>query len=216
MTAITLATLRTRARQLGDYENSTVFTDAVMTPWVNEAIGDYFDLLDEHFDGYRDTTGTVTTTAGVATVALPAAFLKARAVDILDGGTYRQLRRFQPSGQTLGFDGSTGRPVGYLHVGTNLELFPTPDAAYTIRLRYVPAMTALSADGDSIDVPNGWEGFIIHSILLRCDEREERSLTDRKDSIERYRARIVRASQNRNTAEPAYLPMPWEGSSWPG
>ena len=63
MTAITLATFRTRARQLGDYENSTVFTDAVMTPWVNEAIGDYFDLLDEHFDGYRDTTGTVTTTA---------------------------------------------------------------------------------------------------------------------------------------------------------
>jgi len=118
--------------------------------------------------------------------------------------------------QALGFDQSTGRPVGYLHVGTNLELFPTPDAAYTVRLRYVPEMTPLAADGDSIDVPNGWEGFIVHSILLRCDEREERSLTDRKDSIERYRARIVRASQNRNTAEPAYLPMPWEGSSWPG
>lgn len=216
MTAITLATLRTRARQLGDYENSTVFTDAVMTPWVNEAIGDYFDLLDEHFDGYRDTTGTVTTTASVATVALPAAFLKARAIDILDGGTYRQLRRFQPGPQALGFDQATGRPVGYLHVGTNLELFPTPDAAYTIRLRYVPAMTALSADGDSIDVPNGWEGFIVHSILLRCDEREERPLGDRLAAIDRYRARIVRASQNRNTAEPAYLPMPWEGSTWPG
>ncbi len=216
MTAITLATLRTRARQLGDYENSTVFTDAVMTPWVNEALGDYCDLLDEHFDGYRDTTGAVTTTANVATVALPAAFLKTRAIDILDGGTYQQLRRFQPGAQALGYDLSTGRPVGYLHVGTNLELFPTPDAAYTIRLRYVPAMTALAADGDSIDVPNGWEGFIIHSILLRCDEREERPLGDRLAAIDRYRQRIVRASQNRNTAEPAYLPMPWEGSSWPG
>ena len=80
------------------------------------------------------------------------------------------MRRFQPGPQALGFDGSTGRPVGYLHVGTNLELFPTPDAAYSVRLRYVPEMTPLAADGDSIDVPNGWEGFIIHSILLRCDE----------------------------------------------
>lgn len=215
MTAITLATLRTRARQLGDYENSTVFTDAVMTPWVNEAIGDYFDILDEHFDGYRDTTGSLSTTAGAANVALPAGMLKLRSVEIQIGGRYQMLRRFQPGGQSLGYDESTGQPVGYLHVGTSLELFPTPDAVYPMRLRYVPEMTPLAADGDSIDVPNGWEGFIVHSILLRCDQREERPLSDRLAAIDRYRSRIVRASQNRNTAEPVYLPMPWEGSSWP-
>ena len=215
MTAITLATLRTRARQLGDYENSTVFTDAAMTPWVNEAIGDYFDILDEHFDGYRDTTGSLSTTAGFANVSLPAGMLKLRSVEIQIGGRYQMLRRFQPGGQALGYDGSTGQPVGYLHVGTALELFPTPDAVYPMRLRYVPEMAPLSLDADSIDVPNGWEGFIVHSILLRCDEREERSLGDRLAAIDRYRSRIVRASQNRNTAEPAYLPMPWEGSSWP-
>lgn len=215
MTAITLATLRTRARQLGDYENSTVFTDAVMTAWVNEAIGDYCDLLDEHHEGYRDTSGTISTVAGTATVALPSNFLKARSVDILDSGRYRPLTMLQPGNMALGFDDGRGRPVAYLHAGASLELFPTPDAVYAIRVRYVPAVTELAADGDTIDVPNGWEAYIIHQTLLRCDQREERPLGDRLAAIDRLKARIVRAAEGRNATEPAYLPIPGEGGWWP-
>lgn len=215
MATLTLATLIARVRQLGDYENSTVFTSAVITPWVNEAIGEYCDLLDEHFDGYRDTSGVANTIANVATVALPADFLKARAIDLLYSGSYTRLRRFQPGAQTLGYDATKGRPVGYLHVGTNLELFPTPDAVYTVRLRYVPSAPVLVADGDSIDVPNGWEAMIVHSALLRCDQREERPTSERLAAIDRARARIMRAADNRNVAEPVYIPFPDEGSTWP-
>lgn len=212
MTAITLATLRTRARQLGDYVNTSVLTDAVMTPWVNEAVGDYCDLLDATFDGYRDTTGTISTVAGTATVALPAAFLKMRGVSLLYSGMYRALERFEPSRQSLGYDLANGTPRAYLHVGASLELFPTPDVVYAIRLRYVPTATVLVSDADSLDVPNGWETFIIHSILLRCDQREERDLGDRLAMIDRARARIMSAADNRNVAGPSYLPFPDEGS----
>jgi hypothetical protein len=209
MTAITLAQFITRARQLGDYaEDDGVFTDAVMTPWVNEALGDYCAILDKHHAGYRDKSGTVSTIANTATVALPADFLKLRAIDLSYGGKWGDLDRWTP--ETARSFTSTGTPVAYLRVGANLELFPTPDAVYSIRLRYVPTPTVLTSGSDSIDVPAGWEGFIVQSILLNCDIREERPLGDRKDSIAIKRAIITDASAGNDTSKPTYLPFPWE------
>jgi hypothetical protein len=213
VTALTLATIRSRVRTLGDYANSAVFTDAFINEQVNDAVGDYCDLLDQTWEGYRDTTGTVTTTANVATVSLPTDFLKARAVDLLDGGRYYPLRRYQIS-QAYGYDLQTERPLGYIQRANVLELFPTPNAVYTIRLRYIPAASVLVNNADSIDVPNGWEGFIIHTALLKLDEREERPLQDRLNIIDRYRQRIVAAANDRNTAEPEYLPFPGGGPEW--
>jgi hypothetical protein len=214
MTAISLSTFQSRIRSVGDYTNSTKITAAFLTEQINDAIGEYSDLLDERWEGYRDKTGTVVTVANTATVALPTDFLKARAVDVLDSSRYLPLRRLGIR-DTYRFGDQTDQPQGYLHVGANLELFPTPNAVYTIRLRYVPTSTVLVADADTIDVPNGWEGFIIHTALLKVDEKEERPLGDRLQIIDRYRARIIAAASDRNAAEPEYLPFPGEtGGGW--
>lgn len=209
MTAITLATFISRIRTLGDFPSSSVFTDAFITEQINDALGQYVDLLDERWEGYRDTVTTLATVAGTATVSLPSGFLKARALDILDDGRYRPLRRFQIR-QTYGYDEQTDKPIGYLLRANVLELFPTPNTVYPLRLRYVPAASVLVDDADSIDIPNGWEGFVIHTALLKLDEREERPLNDRLAIIERYKQRIISAAEDRNTAEPEYVPMPGE------
>lgn len=211
MTSFTLATLRTRVAALGDYTNSSVFTPTLLTEYVNEGIGEYRDLIDETFEGYFDKVGTVATVAGTATVALPADFLKARAIDVLDSGEYRPLVKFAIA-QTYRYT-QRGTPDGYMQIASNLELFPTPDAVYTIRLRYMPVATPLVGDSDAIDVPNGWEGLIIHVALLKCDEREERPLGDRLAIIDRYRQRVRSAAKTRNVAGPTYLPFPGEGRS---
>jgi hypothetical protein len=214
MTAITLATFRSRIRTLGDYPGSSgsvapTFTDDFIDEQINDAVGQYCDLIDERWEGYRDTVTTMVTVANTATVSLPANFLKARAVDVLYDGRYISLTRLQIR-QTYGNDAQTARPRGYLMRANVLELFPTPDAVYTIRLRYIPAASVLSDDADSIDIPNGWEGFIIHTALLKLDEREERPIGDRLAIIDRYRQRIISAAEDRNTAEPEYIPMPGE------
>lgn len=211
MTTFTAAVLLDRVRKEGDYENSTVLTDAVMLPWLSTAHGEYCDLLDELWDGYRDTTGTISTVAGTATVALPAAFLKARAVQLLYGDTYRALEPFEPSRQILGHDLANGIPAGYLHVGDNLELFPTPDAVYTIKLRYVPTATAITATSDTISVPNGWEDFHVAKVLMKCGKRDQRSISEDMAVLADVRARVKRAAENRNVAGPKYLPFPGEG-----
>jgi hypothetical protein len=66
-------------------------------------------------------------------------------------------------------------------------------------------------------VPNGWEDFIIHTALLKCDEREEKPTGERLAAIERSRQRIIRAAEDRNTAEPDYIPFPGEEYArwWP-
>lgn len=215
MTTFTAAVLLDRVREEGDYENSAVFTDAVMLPWLSTAHGEFCDLIDEEWEGYRDATQTLATVAGTATVT-PAAFLKVRAVHLQYGGVYRALQRFEPSRQTLGYDESTGIPVGYIHVSDALELFPTPDAAYTLRIRYVPQATAITATSDTIAVPNGWEDFHVAKVLLKCAAREERDLPGPLATLADVRARVKRAAAHRNVAGPKYLPFPTEGAGeWP-
>lgn len=213
MTAITLATFRSRMRTLGDYPNSSVFTDAFLNDQINDAVGQYVDLLDSTWEGYRDTLTTLVTVASTATVSLPADFHRARAVDILVDGRYAPLRRLTLR-QTYGYDIQNARPVGYMLRGALIECFPTPDAIYTIRLRYTPAATVMSSDSDSIDIPNGWENFIVHTALLKLDEREGRDLGERMAVIERYRLRIQAAAEDRDVAEPEYIPVPGEEQEW--
>lgn len=208
MTAIALSTFCDLTRSLGGYPNSRVFTNAVLTPWVNAAIGDYCDLLDDQQKGWRDTTPTGVTVASTATVALPTGTMSVRRVDIFVDGEWLGLDRLDPG--MANSSSTTGVPRGYLHVGSNLELFPTPDAVYPLRFRIVPAVTKLVADGDTFDVPNGWEDFIVHLVLLRCYRRERRDSTDLLNDIGTIRARIVRATDKKDTSGPAYLPRPYE------
>lgn len=213
MTAITLAELRQNCRDDGDYNNSAVITNTLLTRWINLAIGRYCDLLDKTHEGWRDTTGTRSTVNGTATVTLPDDFLKAKAIDILIDGKPAPLRRFGGR-EHYGYRYQSGRPVGYRIRGNLLVLYPTPDAVYTISFEYVPARPRLVNDADSIDIPNGWESFITESALWFADKKEERSLADREASIKYETDRIKESAEDRNDAEPEYIPFPGGGTEW--
>jgi hypothetical protein len=211
MTAITLEAFRSRIRDVGDYNNEDVFPDSFLDEQINDAIGEYCDLLDDKNVGYRDTTTTLVTVAGTATVELPDDFHKARAVDLLYDGRYRKLARLTNE-QTYGFERyGNARPVGYMRVGGDLELFPTPDTVYTLRLRYVPEAAVLVEDDDAIDIPNRWERFVIYTVLAVLDEAEERDSAPRLRVVAMIKARIEAAATQPDTSGPTYLPMPGEG-----
>lgn len=209
MSAFTLEELIEEVRELGDVPNSSVFTDAFITKQLNKSIGRYCDILDATHEGYRDTTAAGVTVANTATVALPSGFLRMKAVDILVDGKYQPLRRFTGR-MTYGFDNQTDRPVGYLVRASVVELFPTPNAVYTLRFRYTPEASKLSDLSDSIDIPNGWEAFVIYGALLTCGIREERPLGEWMAVTQQTEAAIRAAAENRNDSEPEYIPMPGE------
>lgn len=76
-------------------------------------------------------------------------------------------------------DDRAGQPTHYAHVAGGLELYPTPDQAYTAELVYYAKPTALSADGSSnwllMAHPDAYlYGALVHSApYLKDDPRVE-------------------------------------------
>lgn len=207
MATITLAQMREKVQFRGNYENSTTFTPARIDSEINAANAELYELVADSWQGFYDTDTTTPTVAGQAYVDLPATFWRLRGVDILVGGKYRELRRigfgernhYQTSGRPLAYRLASGGTRG------RIILYPTPNAVETIRINYVPTVTVLSADGDTIEAYNDWSDFVICGALLRMDQREERPLMERQQELERLKQRIVKAAGSRNAAEPQYL-----------
>lgn len=216
MPAFTLTQLLARLRRKGNYPNTgnhpaSPISDTFLTEELNCAIGEYENILDECWEGYRDKTGTVVTVANTATAALPTDLKSLRAKPwIASGDQPWELVRLNPD-QIHVFYNQRDIPRGYLITGGNFELFPTPNAVYTINLRYTPTSTVLASGSDSITIPNGWERYVIDLALLAVDQQQMRSVQDRLAILERLRAEVKSAASSRNVAEPEMIPFPWEG-----
>lgn len=217
MATVTLATLRTTVRQRGSYENSVTFSDSYVNGEINAALAELYEIVTDANEGYYDTEATTPTVANQRHVDLPADFWRLRAVDRLESGTdeYVELRQVG-IGERNSFVVS-GTPVAYrISVGGargRLQLYPKPDAVFTIRLIYTPTLTALASDGATFEFFNGWEEYVVLAALLRIDQREERPIGERMAELERAKARITRAVAERRAAEPEYL-LPRSRPDW--
>lgn len=208
MPTITLSTLRTSVRKLGDYENSSRITDAFLTEVINRSLADYYELMSNSHQGYFDKVGTVSTVANTQTVNLPSDFYDLRAIDRdLGSSRFVPLRRLSMI-ETYRYPG-TGTPVGYMLFGGTapgtVRLFPIPSAVITLRLTYEPLFTALSADGDSFDFRNGHEQIVIYGALVELDVREERDASTHLALLERHKERVRTSAAKRDSNEPEYL-----------
>jgi hypothetical protein len=222
MATITLSSMRDIIRFRGNYENSTKFTATRIDAELNAALAELHELMADSWEGYFDTSATTPTVAAQEHVDLPATFWRLRAVDILIAGRYRELKQIG-FGERNSFQ-TTGRPQAYRSASGGargrLILYPTPNAVETIRINYVPTVTALSADGDTIEAYNAWSDYVVCGALLRMDQREERPLGERQQELERLRQRIVKAAGSRRAAGPELLVNrttdcwnDWEGDS---
>lgn len=203
-------------RRKGNYPNSgnhpaSPVSDTFFTEELNGAIAEYQSILDKRWEGYRDKTGTIATVANTATAALPADLKSIRAKPyILVGSTPYRLSRLNPS-QVDTYYGIRDIPSGYLLTGDTMEFFPTPNAVYTVNLRYTPTTTVLVSGSDSIAIPNGWERFVIDLALRAVDQQQNRSVQDRLAILALLEAEVVDTSADRDVAGPEYIPFPGEG-----
>lgn len=216
MPAFTLTNLLARLRRKGNYPNTgnhpaSPISDTFLTEELNGGIAEYENILDLRWEGYRDKTGTVATVANTATAALPSDFKTLRSRPwIANGDVPWTLRRLNPD-QVHAYYNRRDIPTGYMIVGGNFEFFPTPNAVYTVNLRYVPSSTVLVSGSDSITIPNGWERYPIELALLAVDQQQQRSIQDRMGVLQRLEAEVIAAAADRNVAEPEYIPFPGEG-----
>lgn len=197
-----LADLISIIRFRGDYRNVLRFPDANLTTEIQAAFAEWYELVVDTNEGYFDTNDTVTTTSSVGFVALPDGTWRVRGIDRLDGSDYIGLEQVGIAERNW-FSSTPGRPCAYRLTFRGADLFPTPDAAYTLRVTYTPVAPTL--DSTQRAFFNSWEEYTVYGALVRLALNEERDPGAWQQQLDIQRARITRGASQRKAQEPEYL-----------
>lgn len=203
MALFTLKEIREAVRFRGDYKNVRAFPDADLNREIQQSFGKFYQLVAEVEEGWWDTDTTITTMNGVPHVALPADVWRVQGVDLLDGGDFRTLRRVGRSDRNR-FANTPAEPEAYRLSARGVELMPTPNAEYTLRVLYIPIAPALEEDV-AREWYNGWDEFVIAETLRKLDEREGRPLGDRLTVLAEIEKTVRAGANRRDVQEPEYL-----------
>lgn len=207
MATITLANLRTRARDRANMENSTFVSDSIFNSYINYSISELRDIITSKVgEDYFATSSSSTLTAGQESVSLPADFYKLLWVEVLvDGTNYAKLSRFEVSEQPAA-------PYGLVRPYLNLKYRLRADSLWlmpasstggeTIRMWYVPLPTALSADGDTLNGYNGWDEFVVLKSARKALVKEEQDVSQIDNELAVLYQRIESMAPNRDQAQP--------------
>lgn len=204
----TLSQLRTEVRQRADQENSDFITDTELTSYINTGYANLYDLLVRAFSDQYMATPETFTLSGTNIRALPSDFYLLRGLDYdLGGGEYVALAKYnflernryrRSVARTL-----RGHPTRqYRVLGSNIYIEPESQANGDYRLWYVPNITLLSSDSDTVDGVNGWEEYIILDAAIRCMIKEESDPTGLMMLKSEIETRISDIASERDIGEP--------------
>lgn len=173
---LTLAEIRTQARQRSDMEFSQFITDEELTSYVNASIAELYDILVSRFEDYYILDTTETVASGADTIPLPTGFYKLKGLDFdIGGGKYETVRPFQFVERNETFDPGFGTypRMRYRVLGTYIKLTPPEFAPGNYRVWYIPRFTPLANDTDTFDGINGWTEYVVVDCAIKMLNKEE-------------------------------------------
>ena len=180
--SITLAQLRTEARQRADMTNSEFVTDAELNGYINNSISELHDILIQAYDGdYYIKDDTFSTDGTNDSYALSSVitdndFYKLRGVDAkFNNDTWITLQPFafneRNKNEFYRFYGIQN--IRYRLLGSNIKFTPLPDASVTVKLWYIPVAQTLVNDSDTYDDINNYSEYIIVDAAIKMMQKEE-------------------------------------------
>lgn len=213
---VSVATIMSAARQAADMVGDDFVTDAEVVQHVNAAWGKLRMIVkDCYSDGghrYEDNE-TFVTTSGVAAYPLTPG---GEPTVVEDGilGVYTALEgdlvalnpvEFANIDSYVNDDGGwvLGKDIRYRIFADNIEFFPTPQGAHTIRFLYIAGPETLT-DSDSVDGVSGWENYVIQSVaaaLVKKDRGDYAFHLRERDDAER----LIRQDAKRRTLGPKFI-----------
>ena len=137
--------------------------------WVNRAYN-HLTTMDRFFGVRRDfyfpqleTSSTASTVDGTAYVSVPTDCLIIREIyDTTNNRKFVNIPHSEYVGYTSRADTTAeGKPTSWVRQGTYIYLYPTPDAAYTLRIYYRKIPTVLSADGAVTAIGDEWDDIVV-------------------------------------------------------
>jgi hypothetical protein len=113
---------------------------------------------------------TSNTTAGDAFVSLPTDLRYIRAAKLQTDPTRVLTPVSHDFGRRYYSTAANSKPHNYAVIGQAIELFPTPDAAYTIELTYIEGVPELSDTNTSNLILNRYPDAYLHGALFNAHE----------------------------------------------
>lgn len=200
---VTLASLRNLIRLRGDYLSSLTYDDDYLNLEIQAAWVELFELIDDTNENWWDTEGSVSTVANQQYISLPSTCKRVQAIDIIVGTEPVELKQIA-KGRRNAYGSGIGRPTSYRLSSRGIELFPKPDAVYSLRVTFSPICPALDEE-DGIEL-YGLEEYIVVGALYRIDQRAESSMIQaRFTELMRQKERVIKAASARKQQEPEYL-----------
>lgn len=158
--------MRTAVRtRIGNPSTDGFFTDAQLTDIINEALA---AITAEEDWPWLQTSATITTAAGTAAYAAPAAWVHTKQLFIngyepMIPISLAEIDAIDSTNQAL--------PEVYCIYDEDIIFRPTPDGVYSVIHQYNRSETALSADGDTPTMPSIFHYAIV---ALACKIAHER------------------------------------------
>ena len=150
----------------------TLFGSSRINAYINNG---YFNMVRRVSYYVDEATQDYSTVSGTSMYSLPADFAKVRSLRRTDIGRELQsvfLRDIDRSIIT------SGTPYAYALDGANMHLYPTPDQAYPLELRYWKLPAALSADTDVPTIPADYHNLLIYSAVAEGYRAEIGQMSD--------------------------------------
>jgi hypothetical protein len=118
------------------------------------------------------SSDTITCAAADAEYTLPTDFMRVYSLlYVPTSGQPASLTEVSQADLDLN-DPSSGTPTHYTVQNGEVRLWPTPDSAYTLRLRYYAKPATLVSGGDTPEIPGTYHHLLVTYALWHCYERE--------------------------------------------
>ncbi len=186
--------------------NSTFCTDPEITSYINQSKQELDDLVVSALgEDYYASSVTFSTAANVANYSLSTqttgTFYKLLGVDVSIGGQWQDVKPYnfhdRNAFQGTDVDGN----YRYRIFGGNIILKPTPTAATSIQLHFVPTQNKFVTANDVIDDINGWSEFIVVSAAIKMKDKEESDTGVLFAQLNAIKKRIETMAPNRDAGE---------------
>lgn len=206
-----LSDMITLVRERGDLRNTNRFPDSYITKELQAAFGEGYQIVAQAHEGFYDTDTTTPTVANQAYVAAPTGAWRILAVDRLDGTSYVSVPRVGVKDRNR-FT-TTGKPEGHRLTARGIDLYPTPDAVYTLRVIYTPVAPTL--DTTQREFYNGWEEYALYGALVRIYLNQNRDASEWEKQLGRAAGVLTQGAAERNASGPEYLNLfDPDGADW--
>jgi len=208
--SVTLANLRTRARDLADEPSTGGFAvDARLTEYANYALAELHEILVNCHEEYFVKQETITLVSGTESYSVASDYFKTRKVYAKSGNTRWRLRKFTLDELDRLQDESspinaTMQNLRYAVFDSKMWFTPIPTGG-SIEHWYIYKFDELSSDPDTIsaNLQPAWEEFVVCSMAWRLLTRgENENAPEMYQMMERAKARIISAAEERDVGEP--------------